>query len=104
MLIEIVPLLVRLLLESIVTARGPATLTVAPAPMITLSGAPAFALEVCTSDVVDPTVVSARANPAPNNNKGAAAAADSNNLRIQQRLQPRSPKLLSTYRLQAQQG
>ncbi len=91
--IVIVPLLVTVLEEFSVTATGPATFTVAPEPMITLSGWPPLAVEVCTGVVVEPTVVSARAGPAPNSNSGAAATAESNNLRIRARLQPRSNRL-----------
>ncbi len=101
-LIVIWPLFVRLLLESIVTATGPATFTVEPEPMMTLSGWPLLAVEVFTGLVVEPTVVSARTGAA-SSSKGAAAAAESKNLRMRPRLQPRS-KRLSTKRPPSQQG
>ncbi len=102
--ISMVPELVRLLELSRVAATGPATLTVAPDETVTLSGPPLLAVEVFTSLVVEPTAVSARAGPTASSNSGAAAAADNKNLRMRERLQPRSPKRLSKHRPPAQQG
>ncbi len=78
----IVPLLVTEFGEFSVTATGPATFTVAPEPMIRLSGLPLLAVAVLTGLVVEPTVVSARARPGRSSNNGAAAAAESNNIRM----------------------
>ncbi len=87
-----------------VTATGPATLTVEPEVITTSSGWPLFAVEVFTSLVVELTLVAASAGPAASSSNGAAADAESKNLRIQERLQPRSPKRLSTDSPAVQQG
>ncbi len=90
------PSLATLLELSWVTATGPDTFRVAPEEIVTLSGWPLLAVEVFTGLVPLPTLVSAIAGPPASSNSGAAAAAESKNLRMQERLQPRSPKRLST--------